>query len=123
MAVQFIDHMGFSGQILVIQKTHQWYVFVRFAKPGKMKKGMAQWKKEQEDLKSEKAKRWVYLCGRTGFKINDIKAHTYICSLHFVGGNGPTAEHPDPINALVKPLLLTRKRMIHCHMKWISNTQ
>ena len=82
---------------------------------------MAQWKKEQEDLKSEKAKRCVYLCGRTGFKIYDIKAHTYICSLHFIGGNGPTAEHPNPINAQVKPLLLTRKGMIHGHMKWISN--
>ena len=25
---------------------------------------------------------------------------SYICSLHFVGGNGPTKEEPDPISAI-----------------------
>ena len=25
---------------------------------------------------------------------------SYICSLHFVGGNGPTLEDPDPISAV-----------------------
>ena len=26
--------------------------------------------------------------------------YSYICSLHFVGENGPTAEYPDPISAV-----------------------
>ena len=25
---------------------------------------------------------------------------SYVCSLHFVGGNGPTEEDPDPISAV-----------------------
>ena len=29
--------------------------------------------------------------------------HTYICSLHFIGGSGPTVEHPDPIDATASP--------------------
>ena len=25
---------------------------------------------------------------------------SYICSIHFVGGNGPTKEYPDPMSAI-----------------------
>lgn len=28
------------------------------------------------------------------------KKDSYVCSLHFVGGNGPTEEDPDPISAV-----------------------
>ena len=45
----------------------------------------------------EKCKRWVQNCGRKYFTIDNVTKDTYICSLHFVGGNGPTDEHPDPI--------------------------
>ena len=45
----------------------------------------------------EKCLRWVQRCGRKHFTINNVNKDTYICSLHFVGGKGPTAEHPDPI--------------------------
>ena len=26
--------------------------------------------------------------------------NSYVCSLHFFGGNGPTGENPDPISAV-----------------------
>lgn len=45
----------------------------------------------------EKCKRWADSCGRENFTSQYVKNHTYICSKHFVGGNGPTEEHPDPI--------------------------
>ena len=32
-----------------------------------------------------------------------VTKHTYICSLHFIGGSGPTVEHPDPIDATASP--------------------
>ncbi|XP_068743955.1 uncharacterized protein [Montipora capricornis] len=38
---------------------------------------------------------------------------SYICSIHFVGGNGPTKEYPDPISAIAskeKVKRLNRKR-------------
>jgi len=47
----------------------------------------------------QKCLRWVHACGRKGFRIENITMYTYICSLHFVGGFGPTEEHPDPIPA------------------------
>ncbi|XP_070533446.1 uncharacterized protein [Ptychodera flava] len=47
----------------------------------------------------EKCQRWIYACGRKGFCIESIKKDTYICSLHFVGKNGPTDKYPDPIPA------------------------
>ncbi|XP_045161347.2 uncharacterized protein LOC123526320 [Mercenaria mercenaria] len=58
--------------------------FIRFPKPGK-------------DF--EKCQRWVKACCRVGFDETWVKKDTYICSLHFVGGNGPTDLHPDPIPA------------------------
>ena len=46
------------------------------------------------------AKRWLYLCGRKYFtKLKQITKDTYICSLHFVGNEGPTDENPEPILA------------------------
>lgn len=50
-------------------------------------------------LKTEKAKRWVHACGRTNFTVKKITNYTFICSLHFVGGKGPTEDNPDPVNA------------------------
>ena len=50
--------------------------------------------------KTEKAKRWLHACGKKDFdRIEQIKKDTYICSLHFVGHEGPSEEHPDPIKA------------------------
>ena len=61
---------------------------------------MTSWQKEQEKQKTEKAKRWLYACGRKDFThISDIKKDIYICSLHFVGENEPTDENPDLIKA------------------------
>ena len=45
----------------------------------------------------EKCKRWAQNCSRKYFSVANITKDTYICSLHFVGGHGPTEEHPDPI--------------------------
>ncbi len=89
--------------------------FISFAKPGKIRDGMTEWEIGQAKLKMEKAKRWLYLCGRKDFcKVDQITKDTYICSLHFDGSKGPTEEHPDPIlDTLSKSELArsaTRKR-------------
>lgn len=43
---------------------------------------------------NDKYKRWLQICHS---KPLYISRYTSICSLHFVGGRGPTKEHPDPI--------------------------
>ena len=45
----------------------------------------------------------IKACGRPAevFNVQKIKRCTYICSKHFVGGHGPTIDHPDPIPALL----------------------
>ena len=82
------------------QKLPEGTGFVRFAKPGKLKDGLTDWEKNRELEKTAKAKRWLHACGRKDFcELSQIKKDTYICTLHFVGGNGPTEDHPDPILA------------------------
>lgn len=54
--------------------------------------------KPRSDL--ARCERWVMACGRLNFTVNNVKPWTYICSLHFVGRNGPTPKHPDPIPLL-----------------------
>ena len=51
--------------------------------------------------KTQKCLRWIHACGRPDGDLNKftIDRNTYICSLHFVGGKGPTDDHPDPIPA------------------------
>ena len=73
--------------------------FIPFPKPGKEKDGMTQWEVKGQKDRTEKSKRWINLCSRDNFTIKNINRHTYICSLHFIGGNGPTEENPDPIKA------------------------
>ena len=73
--------------------------FIRFPKPGKVKESMTGWEKQQEKQKTLKAKRWIHACGRKAISTKDIKKDTYFCSLHFVGGKGPTDEFPDPLLA------------------------
>ena len=83
--------------------------FVRFPKPGKIKDSMTEWEKGKEVEKTEKCKRWVHACGRQDFSIEKVKKDTYICSLHFIGQHGPTAENPDPILATLSGKELVRK--------------
>ena len=59
--------------------------FIRFP-PAKRWKSLA-----------EKRQRWIVACHRGDFLCSK---DSYICSLHFVGENGPTPEHPDPISAV-----------------------
>ena len=52
----------------------------------------------------DKCSRWVKLCGRPSegyrsFTVASVTKNTYICTKHFVGGQGPTFEYPDPIPA------------------------
>ena len=47
----------------------------------------------------EKCMRWANACSRQNFSVENVKKDTYICSLHFVGGKGPTTDHPHPIPA------------------------
>ena len=83
--------------------------FVRFPKPGKIKDSMTEWEKGKEVEKTAKCKRWVHACGRQDFSIEKVKKDTYICSLHFIGQHGPTAENPDPILATLSGKELVRK--------------
>ena len=66
----------------------------------------------------EKCARWVKLCGRPTegyrpFTVSSVTKDTYICTKHFVEGQGPTVEHPDPIPAVfsdVEKRLLERRK-------------
>lgn len=52
-----------------------------------------------------KCRKWVKACGRgETFTTDHVTNHTYICTKHFVGGHGPTEEHPDPIPAVFSPV-------------------
>ncbi|XP_046328109.1 uncharacterized protein LOC124112163 [Haliotis rufescens] len=45
----------------------------------------------------EKCLRWITLSGRIDLTPERVNRYTYVCSKHFVGGNGPTDEYPDPV--------------------------
>ena len=47
----------------------------------------------------DKCRRWANACYRKDWGVENVTRHTFICTRHFVGGNGPTEQHPDPINA------------------------
>jgi hypothetical protein len=47
---------------------------------------------------AERRERWIIACHRGDSFV--CKKDSYICSLHFVGENGPTPQHPDPISAI-----------------------
>lgn len=46
-----------------------------------------------------KCERWIEACNRYDLDLLTVlqKRTVHICSLHFVGENGPTSEYPDPI--------------------------
>ena len=75
--------------------------FIRFPKPRKITDSMTEWQKKQESAKTDKAKRWLHACDRKGQfdRVEQITKDTCICSLHFVGGKGPTDNNPDPYPA------------------------
>ncbi|KAK7101626.1 uncharacterized protein [Littorina saxatilis] len=70
----------------------------------------------------EKCKRWVRACGRPAegagcFTEDSVTKDTYICSKHFVAGNGPTPIHPDPVPALaseVEKIAFEKKKKRPC---------
>eukprot|EP00105_Crassostrea_gigas_P042586 XP_019926734.1 PREDICTED: uncharacterized protein LOC109619913 [Crassostrea gigas] len=63
----------------------------------------------------QKCIRSIKACGRPHEQLNiqRINKHKAVCSKHFVGGNGPTVEFPDPLQAdgsAVRPTRPPRKR-------------
>ena len=48
--------------------------------------------------KEERCRRWINAC-RTKLTYETLTYHHYICSLHFIGENGPTELYPDPVSA------------------------
>ena len=50
-------------------------------------------------FKNEKMRReaWIRACCRADSFV--CTKHSYICGFHFVGGNGPTDQNPDPVPA------------------------
>ena len=78
--------------------------FICFPKPGKLRDNMTEWEKNRAKLKTEKAKRWQFLCGRKDFqKLEQIRKDTYICSLHFIGAKSPTDPEAEPVLATLTP--------------------
>ena len=60
---------------------------------------------------SAKRERWIRACHRgDGFVSTK---DSYICSLHFVGENGPTNEYPDPISAVKSAENVSINRDLH----------
>jgi hypothetical protein len=53
----------------------------------------------------EKRMRWIEACRRGDSFV--CRKDSYICSIHFVGGNGPTKENPDPISATASKELVS----------------
>ena len=47
---------------------------------------------------NERRQKWIKVCHRGNSFL--CTKDSYICSLHFVGGNGPTKDDPDPISAV-----------------------
>ena len=47
---------------------------------------------------NEKRQRWIRACHRGDQFV--CRKDSYICSLHFVGENGPTGDYPDPLSAV-----------------------
>ena len=47
---------------------------------------------------NERRQRWITACHRGESFV--YTKDSYICSVHFVGGNGPTKQYPDPISAV-----------------------
>ena len=47
---------------------------------------------------NERRQKWIKACHRGDSFV--CTKDSYICSVHFVGGNGPTREDPDPISAV-----------------------
>ena len=63
-------------------------LFIRFPKP---------------KTQNEKCDKWIKACSRADdFGRHRITQDTYVCSLHFVGGNGPSDSHPDPVPAAAR---------------------
>ncbi|XP_077989941.1 uncharacterized protein LOC144444401 [Glandiceps talaboti] len=60
----------------------------------------------------EKCKRWIVLCGRPAHQLSveKIDHHIYVCSKHFIGGNGPSSEFPHPLPAKVPGTVSTWTR-------------
>ena len=47
---------------------------------------------------NKRRQRWITACHRRDSFV--CTKDSYICSIHFVRGNGPTKEYPDPISAV-----------------------
>lgn len=58
-----------------------------------------------------KCKKWILACKRINFNEVNIKKYSYVCSLHFVGLNGPTALNPDPVPASQSRVIQTHFRL------------
>ena len=73
--------------------------FFKISKVGNIKDSMTKCEKLQQSLRTDKCKIWLHACGRKFFPTYKVKKDTYICSLHFIGGKGPSEENPHPICA------------------------
>jgi hypothetical protein len=54
---------------------------------------------KKNDRDATKCRRWVHLCGLKNLNVDMINRTSYVCSKHFIGGEGPTEMNPDPYPA------------------------
>lgn len=70
-----------------------------------------------EELK--KRTRWINACHRAdSFRCTK---DSYVCSLHFVGENGPTEDHPDPVSAIASKNRVSQMFMCFILSKTLAN--
>ena len=59
---------------------------------------------------AEKRKRWIDACRRGDSFV--CTKDSYICSVHFVGENGPTNDNPDPISATASEEMVSYYKIV-----------
>lgn len=55
----------------------------------------------------ERCARWVKSINRENFTCQSVKKHHFVCSVHFLGGDGPTQNNPDPLPDVCGEILST----------------
>lgn len=77
-------HCAFANCTSDTRRPQIGVTFIPFVKPG---------------VNKERCLRWIHATRRTDLTLEQINIYRYVCSKHFIGGQGPTPENPDPVAA------------------------
>ncbi|KAK2140409.1 hypothetical protein LSH36_1366g00042 [Paralvinella palmiformis] len=79
------------------------------------------WPQDETQEDRVRLQKWIKACGRSDFtKPSDMTRSKRICSLHFVGGCGPTPQYPDPL-PLFSPVIKENHLAAEEHKKGDSS--